>query len=126
MQVLAVWMISLPPCGIASRALTARLTRTCSIWPGSASTGGRSAARSVISSTCSPRVRISSCSTLSDHVVEVEHARLDHLLAGEREQLVGEPGGPLGGLLDLRDVVADGLPRARRGCLATSSPAKAA
>ena len=50
-----------------------------------------------------------------DHVVDVEHARLDHLLAGERQQLVGQPGGPLGGLLDLRDVVADGLP-ALIGC----------
>ena len=42
MSVLAVWMVSFPPRGIASRALTARLTRTCSIWPGSASTRGRS------------------------------------------------------------------------------------
>jgi hypothetical protein len=28
-----------PPCGIASRALTARLSSTCSSWPGSAKTG---------------------------------------------------------------------------------------
>ncbi len=62
---LAVATISFPPPGIASRALTARLTRTCSIWPGSASTGPSPAARSVDSSTCSPRVRSSSCSTPS-------------------------------------------------------------
>ena len=45
-----------------------------------------------------------------DDVVDVEYARLDQLLAGERQQLAGQPGGLLGGLLDLPDVVADGLP----------------
>ena len=35
----AVSITRLPPPGIASRALTARLTSTCSSWPGSASTG---------------------------------------------------------------------------------------
>jgi len=34
----AISMIILPPSGIASLALTARLTMTCSSWPGSAST----------------------------------------------------------------------------------------
>jgi len=55
-------------------------------------------------------VRGSSAVDALHHVVDVEHARLDHLLAGERQQLVGQPGGPLGGLLDLPDVVADGRP----------------
>ena len=46
----------------------------------------------------------------SDHHVEVQHARLDHLLAGEGQQLMGQPGGPVGGQPDLPDIVADGLP----------------
>ena len=47
---------------------------------------------------------------LGDQVVEVQHARLDDVAAGEGEQLAGEPGGPLGGRLDLRQIGADVLP----------------
>ena len=58
----AVSMVSFPPPGIASRALTARLTRTCSSCPASALTGHRSPAGATIRVMCSPRVRPSSCS----------------------------------------------------------------
>ena len=47
-------MVSLPPPGIASRALTARLRITCSIWPGSALIVPRLEASAVRSSTSSP------------------------------------------------------------------------
>jgi hypothetical protein len=45
-----------------------------------------------------------------DHLVEVKYTRLDDLLAGEGQQLVGQAGGSLGGLLNLADVIVDGLP----------------
>ena len=38
----AVLIVSVPPSGMASRAFSARLTRTCSTWPGSACTSQRS------------------------------------------------------------------------------------
>ena len=45
-----------PPCGIASRAFSARLSRTCWSWPRSARTGPTDARRSS-SSTATPKVR---------------------------------------------------------------------
>ena len=103
-------MISFPPPGMASRALTARLTRTCSIWPGSASTGfqvfGQVGDQLDVLAEGADKQLLDA----GDHLVEVKHARLDDLAAGEGQQLVGQPGGSLGGLLDLVDVIADGLP----------------
>src|SRR5439155_529178 len=61
----AVSMVSRPPWGMASRALTARLSNTCSSWPGSALTGPRSAARWVTSATSSPSSRRSILSMLA-------------------------------------------------------------
>ena len=55
---------------------------------------------------------------LGDQVVEVQHARLDNVAAGEGEQLASEPGGPLGGDLDLHQIGADGLPLDLRGVFA--------
>ena len=40
------------------------------------------------------------------HGIEVQHPRLQHLLAAERQELLRERGGPLGGLLDLLGVSA--------------------
>ena len=54
--------LSLPPDGMASRAFTARLTRTCPICPASAITRERSGARSVTRSMSSPSVRLRSSS----------------------------------------------------------------
>ena len=62
-----------------------------------------------------------------DDVVEVQHAGLDDIAAGEGQQLVGEPGGALGGPLDLPDVLAHRP--ATRSCgvwLAISSATNAA
>jgi len=52
---LAVSMMSRPPSGIASRALTVRLTRSCSIWLGSASTVPMAGASIVSMAMFSPR-----------------------------------------------------------------------
>ncbi len=46
-------MVSLPPCGIASRALTTRFMRTCSSADGSAHTGCAPAASTVVTWMCS-------------------------------------------------------------------------
>ncbi len=54
---LEVSMVGVPPSGMASRALTAKLTSTASIWPGSARTGHSPPSSEVTSSTCSPMVR---------------------------------------------------------------------
>ena len=40
-----------------------------------------------------------------DDGVQVEHPRLEHLLAAEGQELLGERRGPLAGLLDLLEVV---------------------
>ena len=45
---------SVPPSGIASRALTARFSTTCSICPGSIRTGGRPGCSRETNVTCSP------------------------------------------------------------------------
>ena len=63
-----VWMVSVPPprgfaLSIASRALTARLTTTCSSWPGSARTAPRSRPCVTTSFTVSPSSRLSSVDT---------------------------------------------------------------
>ena len=101
-------MESVPPAGIASRALTARLTRTCS----SCATVGqhrhevgadaRSAARSA-----RQRARSSSRSRSRDEDADVEDLGLDDLPPAEHQELARERGGPVGGAADLVDVVAD-------------------
>jgi hypothetical protein len=44
-----------------------------------------------------------------DAPVQVEHLRLEHLLAAEREELHGQQRGPVRGLLDLLEVAARGV-----------------
>ncbi len=51
-----------------------------------------------------------------DHLIQVDDLRAHHFAAGEREQLVGQPGRPLGGQLDLPDVAA--------GCSAALGPVR--
>ena len=46
---------------------------------------------------------------LGDDGVEVEDLRPDHVAPGEDEQLMGKPGRPFGGLLDLSEVSAGRL-----------------
>ena len=54
---------------------------------------------------------------VDDHLVHVEDRELEHLLAAEGQQLPREPGGALGGLLDLHCRLAARIdrPGVRRG-----------
>ena len=95
-----------PPVGIASRALTARLTMHLLDLPavGDARAAGprrRAARRDVLAD----QPRAASASASCDDRAEVERARPQHLLAAEREQLAGQLRGPLGGAQDLVEVV---------------------
>ena len=105
----AVSIVTDPPPGIASRALTARLTITCSSWVGSA----RIAAEARVEHRHELDVLADQPAQHRVHVgddgVQVEHARLQHLPAAEREQLAGERCGARRGLLDLLGVTP--LPR---------------
>ena len=68
----AVSIDSRPPCGIASRALTARFIRICSSCPASAMTAGRAGASFVTSSMSSPISRRSILLGVDDEAVDVE------------------------------------------------------
>ena len=88
---------SVPPSGIASRALMAMLSSADSSWPGSASTGGQSGAASTSMRTRWSSVRrsmsVSDCSSAATST----RAGLQHLAAREREQLAGQLGAAPGG-----------------------------
>ena len=100
-------MVSVPPPldAIASRALTARLTITCSSWPGSARTGPRS--RPCLTTSCDRLAEqpLQQVRHFRDHVGQLEHLRAQRLLAREGEQLAGQAGGAVRVGLDLLDVV---------------------
>ena len=46
---------------------------------------------------------------VADQRVDLEHGRLQDLLAAERQQLAGQPGGAIGGLVDLIGVLTTGI-----------------
>ena len=94
-------MVSLPPEGMASRALTARFMMTCSICPASARTGqrfwpGTMHEVDVLADHAGEHLQV-----LGGDVVQVDDARGEHLLAAEGEQLAGQRGGAFGGAGDL-------------------------
>ena len=92
---------------MASRALTARFMRTCSIWPGSAFTRAEVRRRAPIASAMSsPITRRSIFSMSATTCVQVEHLGLQHLAAAEGQQLAGQAGGALAGVADLVDAAA--------------------
>ena len=66
----------------------------------------------------SPIRRASIAVDVGDDRVEVEHARLQHLLAAEGEQLAGQRGRAPAARLDLLDV-----PRRARSCGSSASAA---
>ena len=79
-----VAIISRPPSGIASRALTARLRITCSSWPGSARTNGIAGS----SSNCTAIF-------VTDHAVKhVPHLLDDHVRRDELRLQDGSAGRP--------------------------------
>ena len=99
----AVSMVSVPPSGMASRALTARFIRTCSSWPGSAWTRRGRAERA------------SQLDVLADeppqqllHVahqrVEVERPGLQRSACGRRPAAAGSAPRPGRRVVDLLDV----------------------
>ena len=77
-----------PPIGMASRALTARFRRICSICPRSARTLLRSLGPCVISFTCSPIVRRSNVST-SLTVLLMSRTSGFSRLSGQRRAIAG-------------------------------------
>ena len=99
-----VSIASRPPCGMASRALSTRLTSTCSSCAASARTDHRSDASRRSIAMCSP-IRRSSMRLMSDDAL-VEHDDLGRqdLPAAEGEQLSGQRRGAIGGVEDLLDV----------------------
>ena len=98
-----VAIVSVPPACIASRALTARLSSTCSSWPRSARTRASDAAtRSELDVLADdpPQHR---CDPAHD-VAQVEHRRLKDLLSAERQQLMSERCGAVRRVDDLVEV----------------------
>ncbi len=93
-----------PPSGIASRALTARLTMTCSNWPMSTFTGQRSRPWSTLSLIWLPTQARQQHAQVGQHVGEVEHLRPQRLLAREGQQLPDQRRRAVGVLLDVHDV----------------------
>ena len=88
----------MPPCGMASRALTARFMITCSIWLGSARTAPSSATRDhhqidVLADQAGQQFEV-----FRDHGVQVKNFGSEHLLAAEGQELPGEGGGAVGGV----------------------------
>ena len=97
---LRVSSISLPPSGMASRAFSARLRIAVVSWLGSTSAGQASSASCGMISICSPSVGRSSLAASSDQRIDVDLARLQRLLAGEGEQMLGQLRAALGGIVD--------------------------
>ena len=93
-------MMSLPPSGMASRALSARLRIAVASWLGSTIAGHASSSNTDSISTCSPSVAPQQLGGIDDQRVDVGLPRLERLLAGERQQMLGELGAARGGLVD--------------------------
>ncbi len=99
-----VTMRSGPPRGMASRALVARLTTTCSICPWSALT--RHSSRSDVEADVDvvghqlPEDRLQ----IAEHGVQIEDCRLDRLAAAEGEELAGDRAGAIDCLLHVGEV----------------------
>ena len=95
-----------PPLGIASRAAAQSCVSTCSSWFGSATIGSRFGIGVHTICTRSPTSRRRVDRQPGDELVEIQHARRQHLAAAEGEQLAGQCGGPVGRPLDLAQVLA--------------------
>ena len=89
---------------MASRALTARLTITCSNWPISTFTGQRSRPWSTFSLIVVADQPGQQHAQVGQHVGQVQHFRPQRLLAREGQQLPHQRGRAVGVLLDVHDV----------------------
>ena len=104
--------VILPPSLIASRALTTRLTITCSNWLRSAFTSQRSRPYTTSSWIVSPTSRRSSICSSDRTSLSCSVCGRKRLAAREREQLPHQPRRPIGVLLDLHDVLEGRIGRA--------------
>ena len=100
----AVCTVIIPPLGMASRALTIRLSSTCSTCAGSASTCGTDSARSSRNCTSVPISRRAIRATPPTISLMSSGHRLEHLLAAEGQQLARQRRGAIGGVQDLVDL----------------------
>ena len=110
----------MPPCGMASRAFTPRLMITCSSWLGSARTRPSSASGADGNGDVLADDPLQQLFHFQDQPVEIEHARLQQLLAAEGQELPGEPGGLVARLVDELRVL-DGVLTALAGFRSRSS-----
>ena len=99
-------MVRTPPSGIASTALTTRLSTTCSICPGSALTLARSGASSSTSVTSSPDEALDHVAQAGGDGAEIDDLGLEDLPAADRQQAPRERGRAIAGQADLGDVAA--------------------
>ena len=100
-------MVSVPPpfAAIASRALTARLTMTCSSWPGIGADRAEVAAMLDDQLDGLAEQPLQQMGHLRHDVGKLEHLRAQGLLAREGEQLAGQARSAVRVRLDLLDVV---------------------
>ncbi len=97
-------MVSVPPAGIASCAFTVRLRRTCSIWLGSALTVAASSGRPHVQLDVLADEALEDGLETLHELVQVESARLQHLLAAQGQELPGERGCAIRRLRDQLDI----------------------
>ena len=97
-------IVSVPPAGIASRAFRARLTSTCSTWPGSACTSPRSEPSAVTTSMCSPIRRRSILFVSTTIVFRSTMRGCSTCLRPKARSCCVSDGGALRRLLDRLDV----------------------
>ena len=90
---------------MASRALTARLTITCSNCEISTLTGHRSRPCTTLERDLLADQPAQQHVEVAQHLAEIEHLRAHRLLAREREQMPHQARRPVGILLDLHDVL---------------------
>ncbi len=102
---LEVRTVSLPPSGMASRALTARLTTTCSNWEMSTLTGHRSRPCTGVELHLLADQAAQQHGEIGQRVTEIQHLRPQRLPARERQQLPHQARRAVGVLLDLHDVL---------------------
>ena len=101
--------VSVPPAGMASRALTPRLAITCSSCPGSAITSPSDGSRCELELDLLAHHAAEHAAHFVHDRVEVHQPRLQHLLPAEGQELAHEPGRPVGRAADLLQVLPPGI-----------------
>ena len=110
----AVSIFSLPPFGIASRALMQRFSKAFSNWFGSTSVVQRSGAVVMVTLDFRTQSIVDEVRHASDKPVYVRCFRIQRLSSGKGQQTVRKRGGSIGGALCRRDIAFDVLITALR------------